>query len=292
MSVDELIVYVDGKYVKKDDAKVSVFDRGILYGDGFFEGIRIYNGKVFKGSEHIDRFFDAAKYIMMPMKYTKQEILDIISHLINVNNIKDGYIRLVMTRGSHNLGILPPSEDVAKPTLICIASSITMYKAEFYSKGIDVIVSSFSRVSPSMLDPQCKSVDYLLNVLAKIEAGQRNAQEAIFLNNMGIVTECTGDNIFIVRDKKVYTPPAHVGILNGITRLIVIEILKKLGYEIYEQEFTRLNIYTADECFLTGTAAEVIGVRAVDGRLIGNGEVGELTKILMKEFKNYINENC
>ncbi len=290
--MDKLIVYVDGKYVNEDEAKISVFDRGILYGDGFFEGIRIYNGKVFMGSQHIDRFFCAAKYVMMPMRYTKQEILDIIKYLIKVNSIKDGYIRLVMTRGSYNLGIMPPNENEAKPKLICIASNITLYNKEFYDEGINVIVSSFTRVSPSMLDPQCKSVNYLLNVLAKMEAGQRNAEEAIFLNSMGIVTECTGDNIFIIKHNKVYTPPISVGILNGITKILVLDILRKLGYEVYEQEFTRFNVYNADECFLTGTAAEVIGVRSVDERLIGSGKVGDMTKILMKEFKNYINEVC
>ncbi len=290
--MDELIVYVNGKYVKKSDATISVFDRGLLYGDGFFEGIRIYNGKIFMGNEHIDRFFDAAKYTMMILKHTKEELIEIINELIKINNIKDGYIRLIATRGSYNLGITPPDDELINPTLVCIASNISMYKKEFYELGINVIFSSFIRMSPSMLDPQCKSINYLSNVLAKIEASKRNAQEAIFLNNVGVVTECTGDNIFIIKDNKVYTPPIHVGILNGITRILVIKLLRELGYEVYEQEFTRFNVYSADECFLTGTAAEVVGVVSVDDRMIGDGKVGINTKRIMEEFKKYINKVC
>lgn len=289
---NELIVYVNGKYVKKEQATISVFDRGILYGDGFFEGIRIYNGKIFMGDEHINRFFDGAKYTAMPLKYTKKELLDIINELIKINNVDNGYIRLVMTRGSYNLGITPPDDRVAEPTLICIASNIDLYKKEFYDIGINVVFSSLIRMSPLMLDPQCKSINYLSNVLAKLEASKKNAQEAIFLNNSGIVTECTGDNIFIIKDKKVYTPPVHVGILNGITRILVIKLLKELGYDVYEQEFTRFNVYTADECFLTGTAAEVVGVVNVDDRIIGDGKVGVNTRIIMDEFKKYINKVC
>lgn len=289
---NDLIVYVNGKYVKKEQANISVFDRGVLYGDGFFEGIRIYNGKIFMGDEHINRFFDGAKYTAMPLRYTKKELLDIMKELVRVNNVTDGYIRLVMTRGVYNLGITPPDDKSAEPTLICIASNISLYNKEFYDIGINVVFSSFIRMSPLMLDPQCKSINYLSNILAKLEASQRNAQEAIFLNNSGIVTECTGDNIFIIKDKKVYTPPAHVGILNGITRILVIQLLKKLGYSVYEQEFTRFNVYTADECFLTGTAAEVVGVVRVDDRVIGDGKVGIDTKIIMDEFKKYINSVC
>lgn len=290
--MDELIIYVNGKYVKKIDATISVFDRGLLYGDGFFEGIRIYNSKIFMGDEHIDRFFDAAKYTMVTLKHTKEQLLEIINELVKINNVKDGYIRLIATRGSYNLGITPPDENLFDPTIICIASSISMYEKDFYELGINVIFSSFIRMSPSMLDPQCKSLNYMSNVLAKIEASRMNAQEAIFLNNLGVVTECTGDNIFIIKHDKVYTPPIHVGILNGITRILVIKLLKELGYEVYEQEFTRFNVYTADECFLTGTAAEVVGVVSVDDRTIGNGKVGINTKRIMEEFKKYINEVC
>ncbi|BAK81013.1 branched-chain-amino-acid transaminase [Candidatus Arthromitus sp. SFB-rat-Yit] len=289
---NDSIVYINGKYVHKNEALVSVFDRGILYGDGFFEGIRIYNGKIFMCDEHIDRFFDSSKYTNIILNYSKDEIVDIIEKLIEMNNVKDGYIRLVATRGAYNLGLTPPTPDVANPTLICIVSNITLYDRKFYDNGMNAIFSSFTRIGTSMLDPQCKSLNYMLNILAKMEANNRGAQEAIFLNSNGIVTECTGDNIFIIKDDVVYTPPSYTGILNGITRILIIKILKKLGYDIREQEFTRYNVYTADECFLTGTAAEVISVVNIDGRLINDGKVGPHTKIIMNEYKKYIDSVC
>ena len=180
---NDSIVYVNGKYVHKNEALVSVFDRGLLYGDGFFEGIRIYNGKIFMCNEHIDRFFDSAKFTNIILNYSKEEIVNIIYKLIEVNNIKDGYIRLVATRGSYNLGLTPPKDNIINPTLICIVSDITLYDKKFYDNGMSAVFSSFTRVSPSMLDPQCKSLNYLLNILAKMEAGNRGAQEAIFLNS-------------------------------------------------------------------------------------------------------------
>lgn len=289
---NEFMVYVNGEYVKQNEAKVSVFDRGILYGDGFFEGIRIYNGKIFMVEEHLNRFFDSAKYVAMPMKHSKAELIAIMERLIELNNVINGYIRLVVTRGTYNLGITPPSDELIEPTFICIVSNITLYKKEFYEEGINVIISSFIRVSPLSLDPQCKSINYLSNVLAKYEASKKYAQEAIFLNNLGIVTECTGDNIFIIKDENIYTSPSHVGILNGITRNLIIGILKKLGYNIFEKEFTRFNLYAADECFLTGTAAEVVGVIKIDDRVIGDGKVGIHTKKIMNEFKKYIDSIC
>ena len=288
----DVMVYVNDEYVKENEASVSVFDRGLLYGDGFFEGIRVYNGKIFLIDEHIDRFFESAKYVFMPLKYTKDQLKEIMYKLVEINGVENGYIRLVMTRGVYNLGIIPPKDDVAKPNLICIASNITLYKKEFYDTGINVVFSSFIRMNPATLDPQCKSINYMSNILAKLEASQRDAQEAIFLNTNGVVTECTGDNIFIIKDNKVYTPPVHVGILNGITRILVINIMKKLGYEVYEKEFTRFNVYTADECFLTGTAAEVIGVVKIDNRTIGDGKIGNNTKTIMNEFKKYIANEC
>lgn len=290
--MDNLIIYVNGEYLKKSDAKISVYDRGFLYGDGFFEGIRIYNGKIFKCEEHVDRFFDSGKYTMIPIKYSKEEIINIMNKLIELNNIKDGYIRLVMSRGDYNLGLTPPNDDVLKPTLVCIASDILLYDKKLYEEGLNVVISSFVRINPSMMDPQCKSLNYLSNVLAKAEAKKKNAHEAIFLNSNGVVSECTGDNIFIIKDGKVYTPPINTGILNGITRILVIDLLKDLGYEVYEKEFTRFNLYTCDECFLTGTAAEVIGVSTIDNRIIGNGKVGEHTKRIIERFRKYIEEQC
>lgn len=286
------LVYINGKYVHKNDASISVFDRGILYGDGFFEGIRIYNGKIFMCDEHIERFFDSAKYTDIFLDYSKRDIRDIMEYLVAANNINDGYIRLIATRGCYNLGIRPPDKKLVKATLICIASSISLYDEEFYHKGLNVVVSSFNRISPSMFDVQCKSLNYMSNILAKIEASNRGAQEAIFLNSNGIVTECTGDNIFIIKSNVVYTPPSYIGILTGITRNLVINIMKDKGYDVREEEFTRYNVYTADECFLTGTAAEVIGVTKVDDRVIGNGQVGRHTKIIMDCYRDYIDKVC
>ena len=286
------MVYVNGEYVKENEASISVFDRGLLYGDGFFEGIRVYNGKIFLIDEHVDRFFDSAKYISMPLNFSKTELKEMMYKLIKINKVINGYIRLVMTRGVFNLGIIPPKDDIAKPNLICIASNITLYNKEFYDTGINVIFSSYIRMNPATLDPQCKSLNYLSNIMAKLEASQNNAQEAIFLNTNGVVTECTGDNIFIIKDNKVYTPPIHVGILNGVTRILVINIMKKLGYEVYEKEFTRYNVYTADECFLTGTAAEVIGVVKIDNRVIGQGNIGSNTRKIMGEFRKFIENEC
>lgn len=288
----KLIVYVNGEYIYRDKAKISVFDRGLLYGDGFFEGIRIYNGKVFMEKEHIDRFFDSSKYTDIPLKKSKEDISSIMNKLIEMNDIKDGYIRLIATRGAYNLGLTPPSKESCDPTLICIASSITLYDKEYYDKGVNVIISSFVRMNPSMFDVQCKSLNYMSNILAKIEANSVGAQEAIFINGSGVVTECTGDNIFIIKDDVVYTPPSYVGILNGVTRSLVIDILNDLGYEVLEKEFTRYNLYTADECFLTGTAAEIIGVSKIDNRLIGSGVVGPHTKNIIKAFKDYISKVC
>lgn len=289
---DEIFVYVNGEYLRKSEAMVSVFDRGILYGDGFFEGIRVYNGKIFMEKSHVDRFFDSAKYTNISLNYSKEDISVIMNKLIEMNSIKDGYIRLVATRGSYNLGLTPPDSSLVRPTLICIASNIKLYDDKYYLNGVSTIISSFIRISPSMFDVQCKSLNYMTNILARMEANNRGSQEAIFVNNNGVITECTGDNIFIIKDNIVYTPPSYTGILNGITRLLVIKLLRDAGYEVQEREFTRYNLYTADECFLTGTAAEVIGVVVVDNRIIGDGQVGYHTKKIMKLFKDYISQVC
>lgn len=286
------VIYLNGEYVSKEKAKISVYDRGILYGDGFFEGIRIYNGKIFKENEHLDRLFDSSKFSMIPMKLTKDDLSRIMKELIKLNNIKDGYIRLIVTRGSYDLGLKPPKDELLNPTVICIASNIKLYDQKYYDEGMNVIFSSMVKSSPISFDSQLKSLNYMSNVLAKMEAINRGAQEAILLNENGVVAECTGDNIFILKDNKIYTPPIHIGILNGVTRNLVIELCKNLGYEVFEKEFTRFNVYTSDECFLTGTAAEVIGVTSVDDRCIGNGSVGKITLTIMKAFKDYINKVC
>ncbi|NLK22414.1 MAG: branched-chain-amino-acid transaminase [Epulopiscium sp.] len=286
---DELIIYLDGEYVKKSEAKVSVFDHGLLYGDGVFEGIRAYNGCIFKCKEHIDRIYAAAKAIMLEIPMTKEEMKEILLETCRKNNIKDGYIRLVVTRGAGDLGLSPTK--CPKPTVFCISSTITLYPPEMYEKGMPIITAAQRRNKATIVDPQIKSLNYLNNILAKIEANRAGVPEALMLNHDGIVAECTGDNIFIVKDNVVYTPPIHIGILDGITRRTVMDLAKDMGMEVVEKEFTLFNVYNADECFLTGTAAEAIAVTEVDGRVIGNGVAGPITKKLLEAFQSYANSN-
>ncbi|OON99795.1 MAG: branched-chain-amino-acid transaminase [Epulopiscium sp. Nele67-Bin004] len=284
-----MIIYLDGKYVPEKEAKVSVFDHGVLYGDGVFEGIRVYNGKIFKGKEHIDRLFAAAKAIMLEIPNTKQEIEDILINTCKKNNLTAGYIRLVVTRGKGDLGLSPTKCPVA--TVFCIAANITLYPEEMYEKGMPIVTATQRRNKATIVDPQVKSLNYLNNILAKIEANRAGVPEALMLTHDGIVAECTGDNIFIIKDGIIYTPPIHVGILDGITRNTVIMLAKQLGYEVHEKEFTLFNVYNADECFLTGTAAEVIAVTSVDERIIGEGVCGEVTHKLLDAFKEHTQED-
>ncbi|NLP45524.1 MAG: branched-chain-amino-acid transaminase [Epulopiscium sp.] len=281
----ELMIYLNGEFVKKSEAKVSVFDHGVLYGDGVFEGIRAYNGRVFRLEEHINRIFAAAKAIFLEIPLSKEELTEVVLETCRQNQLRDAYIRLVVTRGAGDLGLSPTN--CVKPTVFCIASTISLYPEEMYEKGMPIITASQRRNKATIVDPQVKSLNYLNNILAKIEANRAGAAEALMLDHDGMVTECTGDNIFIIKDGVIYTPPIHVGILDGITRLSVIELAKEAGYEVYEKEFTLFNVYNADECFLTGTAAEVIAVTNVDGRVIGNGSCGPITKKLLKLFHDY-----
>lgn len=280
-------IYLDGKFVDKSEAVVSVFDHGVLYGDGVFEGIRAYNGKVFRLNDHIDRIFAAAKAIMLDIPNTKEELAKVVADTCKVNDLGDCYIRLVVTRGVGDLGLSP--RNCVKPTVFCIASKIKLYTDEEYEKGMAVATAVQRRNKATIIDPQIKSLNYLNNILAKIEALRANCAEALMLNHDGIVCECTGDNIFIVKNNVIYTPPVYLGILDGITRKTVIELAHKLGYELREQEFTLFNVYNADECFLTGTAAEAIAVTTVDGRVIGSGKAGKVTMALLKAFKEYAN---
>lgn len=284
---DELIIYLDGEYVKESEAKVSVFDHGLLYGDGVFEGIRAYNGRIFKCKEHIDRLYAAAKAIMLEIPLTKEEMKEVLLETCRRNHLRDAYIRLVVTRGKGDLGLSPTK--CSKPSVFCIASSITLYPPEMYEKGMPIITASQRRNKATIVDPQIKSLNYLNNILAKIEANRAGVPEALMLNHDGIVAECTGDNIFIVKDGVLYTPPIHIGILDGITRRTIIDLAKDMGIEVYEKEFTLFNVYNADECFLTGTAAEAIAVTNVDGRVIGNGVAGPITKKLLEAFQKYAN---
>ncbi|MBU3812834.1 MAG: branched-chain-amino-acid transaminase [Candidatus Niameybacter stercoravium] len=287
--MSQRIIYLDGNYVREEEAKISVFDHGVLYGDGVFEGIRVYNGRVFKCEEHINRLYNAAKAIMLEIPMSKEEMTGVLLETCRRNQIKNGYVRLVVTRGKGDLGLNPVSCKVA--SVFCIAGSITLYPDEMYIKGMPIITAVQRRNKATIVDPQIKSLNYLNNILAKIEANRAGVPEALMLNHDGVVAECTGDNIFIVKDSVIYTPPIYIGILDGITRNTVIELAKGLGYEVKESEFTLFNVYSADECFLTGTAAEAIPVTNVDGRIIGNGEAGPVTTRLLEAFKAYANNN-
>lgn len=283
------IIYLDGQFVPEEEAKISVFDHGVLYGDGVFEGIRAYNGRIFKCEEHIDRLYAAAKAIMLNIPMTKEEMTNVLLETCRQNEIRDGYIRLVVTRGKGDLGLNPVS--CPKATVFCIAGNITLYPEEMYEKGMPIVTAAQRRNKATIVDPQVKSLNYLNNILAKLEANRAGVPEALMLNHDGIVAECTGDNIFIVRKGVIYTPPIHLGILDGITRNTVIDLARELGYEVRESEFTLFNVYNAEECFLTGTAAEAIAVTNVDGRVIGDGVAGPITKALLKAFKEYANSN-
>ncbi len=286
--MEERLIYIDGDYYNKSEAKVSVFDHGFLYGDGIFEGIRAYNGRIFKCKEHIDRLYQGAKAIDLNIPLSKTEMTEALLETCRKNNIKDGYIRLIVSRGIGDLGLSPAK--CPKASVVIIADSIVLYPAEMYEKGMKVITASTRRNNPASLDPQIKSLNYLNNILAKIEANRAGVPEAIMLNTMGVVCECTGDNIFIIKDNVIYTPPIYVGALDGITRAVAIELAEKMGYKVIEKEFTLFNLYNADECFFTGTAAEVIGVTEVDGRVIGDGVAGKITRKLMDVFKEYASD--
>ncbi|MDR2709508.1 MAG: branched-chain-amino-acid transaminase [Elusimicrobiota bacterium] len=278
-------IYLDDKLVSKEQAKISVFDHGVLYGDGIFEGIRAYNGRVFRLNEHLDRLWDSAKAINLTIPKTKKEMEKIVIDTLLANNLKDAYIRLLVTRGVGDLG-LDPRKCASGPSIVVIADEISLYPEEFYEKGLEVVTSSLRRVRPDTLSPNIKSLNYLNNIMAKLEAIRAGVIEAIMLNTEGYVAECTGDNIFIVKNGELWTPPVSAGALDGITRNAVIEIAKnKLKYPFKEAVFTMYDVYTADECFLTGTAAEVIPVTCADSRAIGTGQAGKITLHLMQEFR-------
>jgi branched-chain amino acid aminotransferase len=277
-------VYINGKFYEKNDAKISVFDHGLLYGDGVFEGIRSYNRLVFKLKEHIDRLFESAHTIMLEIPQSKQELIKAVLLTLKENNLKDAYIRLIVTRGEGDLG-LDPRKCKGKATVITIADKVVLYPEKFYKEGLQIITVPTIRNLPEALNPQIKSLNYLNNILAKIEAVNVGVDEAIMLDFLGYVAECTGDNIFIVKQNHLYTPPQCMGTLRGITRDTVLEIARKSKIPVHEHVLTRHEVYISDECFLTGTAAEIIPVVKVDGRMIGSGKPGKLTLSLMKKFK-------
>lgn len=282
-----MIIYLNGEFVEKEHAKISIFDHGLLYGDGVFEGIRSYNYKAFKLNEHIDRLYNSAKAIMLEIPLSKEEIKDAILETLKRNNLKDAYIRVVVTRGEGDLGLDP--KKCPKPFVFIITDKIVLYSENFYKDGLEVITVSVRRNIPETVNPRIKSLNYLNNILAKIEANTAGVHEAIMLNNDGYVAECTGDNIFIVKDGKLITPSLHIGVLDGITRKTVIDIATELKIPAEEKTFTRYDIYIADECFLTGTAAEIIPVVKVDSREIGDGKPGKITFKLMEHFKRLTN---
>lgn len=278
-------IYLNGELVTKENAKISVFDHGLLYGDGVFEGIRAYNGKIFRLAEHLDRLLNSARAINLEIPLSKKELEKATVITLKANNLKDAYIRMIVTRGPGDLGLDP--NNCKKPTVCIITDKIALYPKELYVNGLELITVSTKRNIPQALNPCIKSLNYLNNILAKIEAVRAGVPEAIMLNSQGFVAECTGDNIFILKENTLITPPSWVGALEGITRSAVIELAKnKLKLNVKEDIFTTYHIYTSDECFLTGTAAEVISVVKVDGRKIGEGKPGKITLKLMKEFKD------
>jgi branched-chain amino acid aminotransferase len=278
-----LIIYLDGKYVPEEEAVVSVFDHGLLYGDGVFEGIRAYHGRVFKLKEHIDRLYESAQTIKLNIELTKEEMTEVVLETLRRNNLQDGYIRLVVSRGKGDLGLDP--RKCAKSFVFCIAAGIQLYPEELYEKGLSIVTVATRRNIPEAMNPRVKSLNYLNNIMAKIEATLAGVPEALMLNNEGYVAEATGDNVFIVKNGVLITPPPFVGLLEGITRNAVMELARAKGIKVEERVFTRHDVYIADECFLTGTAAEVIPVVSVDGRQIGDGKPGKMTLELIKDFR-------
>jgi len=276
-------VYIDGKFYPKAEAKISVFDHGFLYGDGIFEGIRLYKGCVFRLEEHLERLEMSAKALCLNMPWTRKEISDIVCESCRRNKLTDGYIRLVVSRGFGDLGLSP--KNCPTPSIICIADSIKLYPEELYTTGMKIITAPTRRVSPAALPPMIKSLNYLNNILAKMEAQQHGFHECLMLNEQGYVSECTGDNVFLIHKGKLITPASHAGALVGITRQVAIEVAQALNIPVVETNITRYDVWNADECFLTGTAAEVIPVIEVDARTIGTGKPGPLTAKILTEFR-------
>jgi branched-chain amino acid aminotransferase len=278
-----LKIYIDGNFYPESEAKISVFDHGLLYGDGVFEGIRFYQGRVFRLEEHIARLWNSAKAIALEIPMSASELTAATLETIRQNDLHDGYIRLLVTRGIGSLGLSP--ESCRRPSIIIIAATIALYPTALYEKGLTMVTCATRRIGPAALSPRIKSLNYLNNVLAKIEAQQAGAAEGVMLNEQGFVAECTGDNLFILKGGRLYTPPINAGILEGVTRRVAIELAEKNGLVVEERDMTRYDIVTADECFLTGTAAEIISAVELDGRPIGTGQPGPVTLKLIEEFR-------
>ena len=280
-----LKIWLDNKLVDEADANISVFDHGLLYGDGVFEGIRVYNSRIFEFEAHVRRLFDSAKVIRLKIPMSKNEIISAVEKTVEANGVIDGYVRLVVTRGPGTLGLNPFVCE--EPKLFVIADNIQLYPEDLYETGMKVISATTVRNHPLAIPPQVKSLNYLNNILAKIEALDNDVPEAIMYNHEGYVAEATGDNVFIVRNGIIYVPPAQAGALEGITRAVVIRLAKEENLEVVEKNLTRFDLYVCDEFFLTGTAAEVIGIVEIDGREVGDGKPGPITKLMRKKFFKY-----
>ena len=277
-----LKVYINGQFHDKQDAKISVYDHGLLYGDGVFEGMRSYGGKVFRLQQHLERLWNSARAIWLEIPFTQDEMADAVNDTLRTNNIEDGYIRLIVTRGEGTLGLDP--NKCSQPQIIIIADSITLYPDEFYENGLEIVTVHTIRNHPAALNPGIKSLNYLNNILAKIEGLQHGCVEALMLNYKGQVAECTGDNLFLVRDGQLYTPPVDAGILEGITRAAVLDLAVQAALRVHEVALEKEDVYSADECFLTGSAAEVVPVVKVDNRVIGSGIPGPISRDLKQRF--------
>lgn len=288
-SMDEQWIFLNDQFVKKNDAVISVYDHGFLYGDGVFEGIRMYNGNVFRLKEHVDRLYDSAKSIMLEVPFTKKELSDLVVETLKRNQLQNAYIRVVVSRGVGNLGLDPFT--CKKPQVIIIAEELSLFPKELYESGIEIVSVATRRNRSDVLSPKVKSLNYLNNILVKIEAHLAGVGEALMLNDQGYVAEGSADNIFIVKNGNILTPPGYVGALEGITRGVIMNIANKLGFSMTEQVFTRHDVYTADEVFLTGTAVEVIAVVKVDGRTVGEGKPGAYTNKLLEEFRKTVTED-
>jgi branched-chain amino acid aminotransferase len=276
-------IYIDGSFYPESEANISVFDHGLLYGDGVFEGIRFYNGKVFRLEEHMERLYKSAAAINLILPLDRASLTEALLQTIRHNELRDGYVRLVVTRGKGDLGLSP--WNCPKPTVIIIAAKITLYPEESYQHGLKVVTCATRRIAHGALSPMVKSLNYLNNIMAKIEASHAGAGEGLMLNEQGLVAECTGDNIFLVSGGKITTPPISSGALAGVTRAVAIRIAAELGVDVSEPQVTRYDIYTADECFLTGTAAEIIPAVELDNRPIGGGKPGPITKRFIERFR-------
>ena len=276
-------VYLNGTFVPRVRARVSVFDHGLLYGDGVFEGIRSYHGRIFKLHEHVDRLFESAHTIMLAIPHTKPQLAEIVKQSLRVNRLRDAYLRLVVTRGEGDLGLDP--RKCKRPTVFVIADKIRLYPPSLYERGLALITVATQRNVPEALNPQIKSLNYLNNILAKIEAITAGYEEAILLSHSGYVTECTGENIFLVKGGRLLTPPPYVGVLRGITRQTVMALGHQQRLHVQEELLTRHDLFNADEVFLTGTAAEIVPVVKIDGRVIGSGKPGPTTKKLQQAFR-------